>query len=402
MAIRSCLLLAVLLFWSHGARANWATIVFEFESGMILQAENDRELRYPASLTKIMTAYLVLESVKSGRLKLSDPLTISAAAASQPATHLGLKKGRTITVEEALQAMILRSANDAAVVLAEAVAGSERAFAIQMSGKARALGMPSTKFANATGLPVLNQVTSAHDMAVLARALIRNFPDYFPLFSQTSFAYRKKRYRTINGWLTGFKGADGIKTGFTCAAGYNLVASAKRDGRRLIAVIMGGTSSAARNSKASLLINRAFEMVGQSGGTIPRMSVLGGVPGWFQKGDPPHVLPVSRCAVSKNAARGALEGGPFPGWGIIFGSYIDEAKALATIKRNRATLGKLVKSARAAVVPKAREGVSRFSALLVGLNESAATNACKRLWETGAYCLRLGPAVLNNKKALWR
>lgn len=402
MRFRSCLILAGLLFWSHGAAAEWATIVFESKSGVILQAEKDRAPRYPASLTKIMSSYLVLEALKSGRLNLSDALPISAAAAQQAAVRLGLKKGRTITVKQALEAMILRSANDAAVVLAEAVAGDERSFAFKMSEKARILGMRGTTFANATGLPAQSQVTTAYDMAILARALVGDFPDRFPLFSQTSFAYEKRRYSSINGWLAGYAGADGIKTGFTCAAGYNLVASAKRDGQRLIAVVMGGMSSGARGGKARSLMDAAFAKVGKPRGTLPDMGILGKNHAKLKSWVPPHVLPGDRCALSKREPQAVLENGPYPGWGLIFGTFASKTKALAEIDKIRTELGELTAGGRPAVVLRTRGGVERYSALLVALREDLSLTACQRLRKSGSYCLRLRPEVLNNKQARWR
>ncbi len=384
------------------AQAKWATIVVEPDSGVILQAENERAPRYPASLTKIMTVYLALEWVKSGGLRLNSPLKISTEAARQQPTKLGLRRGRTITVEEAIQATIQRSANDAAVVLAEAMSGSERAFAIKMTAKARALGMKSTKFINATGLPGAGQVTTPHDMALLSRALIRNFPKYYRYFSERGFSYRKKRYGTINGWMTGYPGADGMKTGFTCAAGYNLVASATRDGQRLIAVIMGGTSPGARSGKASSLMNKAFKKVGKSGGLIPTsLGVLGGGPGRLLAGKPPIVLPAGKCARS-GTRRSLLSKGPFPGWGILLGAYPTESRALAQVKKYRASLKGQINGSRPAVVAKTRQNAGTFSALLVGLSQQSAGAACKKIWEMGEYCLRLSPAALNNKTALWR
>jgi D-alanyl-D-alanine carboxypeptidase len=392
-----------LLLSTESLAAEWASIVFEPESGAILQAEEDRAPRYPASLTKMMTAYLVLEAVKSGKLKLTQPLKISKAAAAQPAVDLSLRAGRTITVEEALYATILRSANDAAGVLAEAVDGSEEAFAYHMTAKARTLGMRGTLFANATGLPHRSHISSAYDMALLARALLRDYPNRYPIFAQTSASYGKRRYGTINGWLTAYRGADGIKTGFTCAAGYNLVASAKRDGRRLIAVVMGGRSPGARAGKARALMDAAFKQAAKPGGAAARLGTLGRGPAILKVGAPPHVLPGGKCASSKKVKKKALlEGGPFPGWGVVFGSYSSKSKALAAIKKRRGALGKLASGARPAVVAKARGGVVRFSALLVSLKEAASMSACRRLRDAGDYCLRLRPAVLNNTTAKWR
>ena len=190
-----------LLLSAGAVRAEWATIVVDPASGRILQAENDRAPRYPASLAKMMTAYLVLEALREKRLTIERKLPISTAAANQRPVKLGLRRGRTIILAAALDATILRSANDAAVVLADAVAGDEARFARRMTRTARRLGMRDTRFTNATGLPQADQVTTAHDMAILARALMRDFPEASTLFSRTSARHGKHRFSTINGWL---------------------------------------------------------------------------------------------------------------------------------------------------------------------------------------------------------
>lgn len=402
MRIGSRVLAAALLLWAAGATAKPATLVFEPESGLILEAADHLAPRYPASLTKMMTAYLALEAIAEGRLKRAEPLPISAAAASQPPVKLGLRRGNTITVEEVLQATILKSANDAAVVLAEAVAGDERHFAHEMSRKARTLGMRGTTFLNATGLPERSHVSTAYDMGLLAAALMRDFPDAFDLFSRTSFSYAGRRYRTINGWLSQYPGADGIKTGFTCAAGYNLVASAKRQGRRLVAVLMGSTSPGARSAKARALMDRGFEALAESAGRDAGLERLDERAGPGPGGVAPHVLPTGACVETVQPESEIIEAAPFPGWGIIFGSYPSRSQALEKIERYRARLGPLAEEARPAVVSKARAGVLRYSALLVALPETESLTACQQLRDDGAYCLRLRPEVLNNEDARWR
>ena len=400
MGSRRWLLVAGLLLSAGPARAEWASIVFDAESGTIMQASHDRAPRYPASLTKIMTAYLVLEAIRAKRLAFGQALLISAAAAAQPAVKLSLIKGRTITLEEALNATILRSANDAAVVLAEAVAGDERAFARAMTEKARALGMRATRFTNATGLPDRRQVTTAHDIALLARALMRDFPRHFPLFSRTSATYGKQRFGTVNGWLTSYRGADGIKTGFTCAAGFNLVASARKGRRRVVAVIMGGPSRQARAGKARELVDAAFARAGKASRPL---GVLGQRGGQVVTTPPPHVLPGAQCAPSKQRPReSVLEAGPFPGWGLVIGSYSSRAKALGEIEKRRVALGRMAAKSQPAVVASARGGVTRYRALLVALGKDESLTSCRRLRDAGAYCVRLNPTWLNNARAKWR
>ena len=236
------------------AAADYAAIVVDAESGAVLESHAATARWYPASLTKVMTVYLAFEAIEAGTLRLDEALTVSEHAAAQPATELGLGKGETITVEETILAVILQSANDAAVVLAERLGGSEAKFAELMTAKAAALGMVRTQFRNASGLPDAEQVTTARDMAVLAMALLRNFPQYYHFFSTTSFSYGGHTFGTINGILSRYAGADGIKTGFTCGSGYNLIASAQRDGRRLIGVLLGSHTNFERHTEMGRLL----------------------------------------------------------------------------------------------------------------------------------------------------
>ncbi len=388
-----------LLLSAGAVRAEWATIVVDPASGRILQAENDRAPRYPASLAKMMTAYLVLEALREKRLTIERKLPISTAAANQRPVKLGLRRGRTIILAAALDATILRSANDAAVVLADAVAGDEARFARRMTRTARRLGMRDTRFTNATGLPQADQVNTAHDMAILARALMRDFPEASTLFSRTSARHGKHRFSTINGWLASYPGADGMKTGFTCAAGYNLVATATRDDRRVLAVMLGGTSPRARSRMARGLVDAAFA----APATAPaRLGFLGEPSGAHAMAPPPRILSRAKCANSKSTTRGPLEAGPFPGWGILFGAHGSREKALGHIRDRRAFLGSVAKEGRAAVVAQARAGVTRYKALLVALSKDASLASCRRLRASGGYCLRLDPTRLNNARARWR
>src|SRR5215813_14940008 len=249
------------LLWaarSGVAAPDYAAIVVDAESGTVLESVSATARWYPASLTKVMTVYLAFDEIAAGRMTLDEQLTVSDHAAAQPATELGLGAGQKITVKDTILAIILRSANDAAVALAERIGGSEEAFAARMTAKARELGMSRTVFRNASGLPDPQQVTTARDMAVLASALLENYPQYYHFFSTTSFIYAGQTFGTINGILSRYSGADGIKTGFTCGSGYNLVASAKRNGRRLIGVLLGGHTNFERHSEMSKLLDEGF------------------------------------------------------------------------------------------------------------------------------------------------
>src|SRR5215813_12257700 len=232
-----CLVTAAFMTVPGHADSPPAALVIDANTGDVLSALEANHRWYPASLTKMMTVYLAFREIEANRLTLAETLTASQHAAAQTGTRLGLNAGETVTAEQAILATILQSANDAAVVLAERMAGSEEAFAAEMTSMAKSLGMTRTVFRNATGLSNPEQVTTARDMAVLAQALLRDFPQHYHFFSTRSFAYGKRSYPSINGILSRYPGVDGIKTGFTCRSGYNLVASAQHDGRRLIGVV---------------------------------------------------------------------------------------------------------------------------------------------------------------------
>jgi D-alanyl-D-alanine carboxypeptidase len=251
-----------------------ALLVIEAESGKVLFSENAGQPWYPASVTKLMTAYVTLRAVKEGRITLDKPLTVSPNAAAQSPVKMGFGVGTLVTVDNALKMLMVKSANDIAVVLAEGVAGSIENFADQMNMHARRLGMVQSSFVNPNGLPADDQISSARDLAILARALIREFPEYDYYWHLPGIRLGNKVQRNYNTLIGRYPGADGMKTGFICASGFNLVASATRDGRRLIAVVLGAPSSAARALKAAQLLERGFH---NSGGLSWLMPPLGTV-----------------------------------------------------------------------------------------------------------------------------
>jgi D-alanyl-D-alanine carboxypeptidase len=251
-----------------------ALLVIEADSGKVLFAQNAGYPWYPASVTKLMTAYVTLHAVKEGRLTLDRPLTVSANAVAQAPVKMGFGTGTQVTVDNALKMLMVKSANDIAVVLAEGVAGSIESFADQMNWNARRLGMTQSSFVNPNGLPADDQISSARDLAILARALIREFPEYDYYWHLPGIRMGKMVQRNYNTLIGRYPGADGMKTGFICASGFNLVASATRDGRRLIAVVLGAPSSAVRALKAAQLLERGFN---SSGGLTWLMPSLGTV-----------------------------------------------------------------------------------------------------------------------------
>jgi len=240
--------------------ARYAAIVVDAESGEVLFARHADSRRYPASITKVMTLYLAFEALSEGKIRLDDVITVSPRAASQPPSKLGLAAGQTITVDDAMRATAVRSANDMAMALAEHIGGSQDRFAAQMTLKARELGMTQTRYVNPNGLPDARQLTSARDLAILARAVMRDYPQYYRYFGLHDWAYNGRDYRNTNGLLRGGVGYDGMKTGYTNASGYNLAASAVRDGRRLITIVLGGRSTASRNAHVAALMDTGFEV----------------------------------------------------------------------------------------------------------------------------------------------
>lgn len=241
------------------ARPVKAHIVVDARTGEVLQASNADTSTYPASLTKMMTLYLLFEAMQEGRVKLTDTITFSKNAAGKAATNLNVRGGDRISVETAILALIVRSANDAATAVAEHLAGTEPGFAKLMTNKARALGMTRTTFRNAHGLPDSEQRTTARDMAMLSIALIRDFPQHYGYFQRTSFKYRGVTYSGHNKLLKSFKGYDGIKTGYIRASGFNLASSAERDSRRLVVVVLGGSSPSVRDRQVADLLTEGFK-----------------------------------------------------------------------------------------------------------------------------------------------
>ena len=235
-----------------------ALLVIEADSGRVLYAQNAGQAWYPASVTKLMTAYVTLRAVKEGRLSLETPLTVSPNAMAQSPVKMGFAVGTVVTVDNALKMLMVKSANDMAVVLAEGVAGSIENFADEMNANARQLGMIQSSFVNPNGLPADDQISSARDLAILARALIRELPEYDYYWHVPGIRMGKMVRWNYNTLIGRYPGADGMKTGFICASGFNLVASATRNGRRLIAVVLGAPSSAARALKAAQLLERGF------------------------------------------------------------------------------------------------------------------------------------------------
>ncbi|TAK47527.1 MAG: D-alanyl-D-alanine carboxypeptidase [Xanthobacteraceae bacterium] len=284
-AAASLALLATLCAAPLAARAE-ALLLIEAASGKVLHAEHATNPWYPASVTKLMTAYLTLKAVKEQRLSFDTLLTVSPTAVAQQPSKMGFAAGTQVTVDNALKMMMVKSANDMAVVLAEGVSGSIEAFADDMNRAAQRLGMTQTSYVNPNGLPAEGQVTSARDLALLARAIYHDLPEYESYMSIPAIKFGRRVTRNFNSLIGRYPGADGMKTGFICASGFNLVASATRDGKRLIAVVLGSPSSGVRAVKAAQLFERGFSGNGLSWLT-PSLGTVDALPA--VEGEPPNL-----------------------------------------------------------------------------------------------------------------
>jgi D-alanyl-D-alanine carboxypeptidase len=251
--------LYVLFSFSQSVQAEMPFIVVEAQSGTVIKQSDADAPWYPASLTKMMTLYLTFQNLKAQRLSLQTPLMVSVRAQQQPPMKLGVLRGDEITVKKAIKALATVSSNDVAVVLAEAIGGTEEKFATQMSAQAHKMGMKDSVFKNATGLPNAEQVSSARDLAILARRLLLDFPEYYHFFSSRTVQYGGESFVSHNRFLNAYSGADGLKTGYTCGSGYNVVASAHKNQKRLIVVLLGAQSSQQRSHKVQELMDEGFK-----------------------------------------------------------------------------------------------------------------------------------------------
>ena len=392
--------LALALFAATGAQARYASIVIEYDTGRVLHETNADTRNYPASLAKMMTLYLAFEALERGDLTLDQRLKVSRRAAGMPASKLGLKRGGTISVENAILALVTRSANDAAVVVAEALAMKETKFARMMTKKARALGMKRTNFRNASGLPNRRQLSTARDMAVLARALIRDHPEYYRLFATKEFVYNGRKHRNHNRLLRRYAGTDGIKTGYIRASGFNLVASVTREGRRLIAVVFGGKTPRSRDRHISKLLDRSFAKLASMGpdkipappprkpdfelaGEFAPSSMLAAT-------SPAPPLKAASRQETESAELGSAESPiPDPSWGIQVGAYYRYRPAKRAAVAAAERLPDLLDQSRVAITHiKGRRG-RIYRSRLVGLTEAKARAACQRLERAKVDCLVL-------------
>ncbi len=384
--------------------ARYADLVIEVPSGRVLHETNSSAIRHPASLTKMMTLYLAFRALESGTIRLDSPLPVSARAAAQSPTKLGLRAGQTIRAYDAIMGLITESANDAAVVLAENLGGDTQRFAAMMTQQAKALGMNQTVFQNPNGLPDPNQLTTARDMAMLGYGLIYHFPGFYPYFSKQTFVYKGRTCNNHNHLMKRFEGMDGIKTGYIRASGFNLVASAARGQTRLIGVVFGGNSAASRDRQMEALLNDAFAVVSRAEYQEARVlslptkageaSASARRPSRTQGGRVRDLAardPIFSALPPSAAVEGDI-GGPVSqdneSWGIQVGAYSDvdgAQKALALLASSLASLlGQAEPSLQKVTMT---DGSVMYRARFIGLNQTFARAACSRLVKSGHGCL---------------
>jgi len=378
------------LAFAQPAEAKYASLVMDANSGRVIHEINADTRNYPASLTKMMTLYLVFEALKTELWKMDTPLRVSARAAQQPSSKLGLNRGDRIKVRDAIMALITKSANDVATVVAENMSGSEAAFALKMTARARELGMSQTTFRNASGLPHRAQMSTARDMGILARALIRDYPGYYGYFATTEFHYAGVTHANHNKLLGTYDGVDGIKTGYIHASGFNLVASARRDRHRVIAVIFGGNSPNSRNALMTRLLNLGFKAI-ENG---PVMASAAG----SDRAEPAaraEAAPSPPAAPQTVAARdeSKAEAAPLPHnlrWGVQVGVFSRHAQAMDAARQAIEAAPEQLSIGLLNVAPrKNKTGKLLHHARIEGLTKQQAYDACKSLKRRKMGCMEM-------------
>lgn len=408
----TCALAALLLSFAvqpSSALARYAAIVLDADTGKVLHAANPDTRNYPASLTKMMTLYLVFEALENGRLKLTQRLPVSARAAGMAPSKLGVKRGESISVETAILALVTKSANDAAVVVAEYLGGTEAKFARLMTKKARKLGMRRTTFRNASGLPNRRQLSTARDMAKLAKRLVSDYPRQYRYFSQDRYTFRGKEYKNHNTLLRTYPGTDGIKTGYIRASGFNLAASVTRNGRRLIGVVFGGRTAKTRDKHMAKLLERGFKKLAAAPATPPRVAKKRASP--VRPKAAKKVAAVASRKPQPAPARAPSWRPPYPKlgtqpvgseWAIQVGAYRDIEPARHVLRKAIAKIPKLTQHTRVSISPFTAGDTLMYRARLIGLSSASAKSACKRLERGKIPCVAIPSERLTGSQSSQR
>jgi D-alanyl-D-alanine carboxypeptidase (penicillin-binding protein 5/6) len=376
------------------SQTKYAAIVVDAKSGEILYAKHADSPRYPASITKVMTLYLTYEALASGKLHLDDRVPFSPHAAAQAPSKLGVRPGDSISVQDAIEAMCTLSANDAAVAMAEKLGGTESRFAALMTLRAQELGMQNTHFANANGLPDSRNISSARDIAIMSRAVMRDFPQYYHYFSEESFNFRGRQVVNHNHLLG--PGVDGLKTGFTNASGFNIAISGVRDNRRLIVVVMGGPTRVSRDQNAEDLMLTGFDVMrrranGEKIVVAQNMfepTELNGpvVRAPVEQGDGDQDALKIQLTGSPKAPKVAVE--PRSRWAVQVGEFRSKKEAHRQIAFVERKFSQHVGGGRG----EAEKVGRRYKAVFTGLAEDNARDACRAMKSKRLACMVVGPA----------
>ena len=378
------------------ALAKYAAIIVDADTGVVLHEVNADTRNYPASLTKMMTLYMAFAALEDGRFTLDQKLRTSKRASGQAPSKLGLKKGQTLTVRDAILALVTKSANDVATVIAESLGGDEVNFARMMTRKAKEMGMSSTTFRNASGLPNRRQRSTARDLSVLARGLLTDYPEYYHFFSARSFSWNGKTYKNHNKMLKTYNGADGIKTGYIRASGFNLAASAVRYNRRLVGVVMGGHSAKSRNVHMAKLLDKGFRSV-RSGVAMTEMGE-NQKQALLKAKEKEQQASAAKTAKKVKMARTAGTAEITPKkkvrkavWGVQVGAFSRYAPAHLAASSAARRLPSLLGSARVVVLPMKEDSGMIYRARLMGLDETKARDACEELKRDNFGCVAVPP-----------
>lgn len=374
------LMLFVFCLKSAPLFAGTSSIMIDARSGDVLYASNADEKRYPASLTKLMTLYITFNALENGSLKLDDKLKVSHIAAGRSPSRLGLNAGDIVDVKTCILASIVKSANDCATALGEALSdGNERQFALMMTETAKKLGMKNTTFKNASGLQHSEQKSTARDMAILGLALYHHFPQYYPLFSVTEFEYNGEKIEGHNNLLKSFEGADGMKTGYTAAAGFNIVTSAKRDGRRVIAVTMGHQKVEDRDEKIAFMMDQVFEQIKTSQKLdVQKLKAEIEMPKGGQKRETKY---------ADNQINVETKPKPKADFGIQIGAFSSYDKAMSHAMSIQKQFASKLKSEDIYIEKLARGDQTLYRAQFVGLNKIDADKLCFALKNKNEACV---------------
>ena len=364
------------------AKTSTSSIIIDAESGKVLSSSQADKLRYPASLTKVMTLYITFDALEKGIIKMEDKLPVSRNAANRAPSKLGLRAGEKISVRDAIMALIVKSANDCATVLAEGLGYTEENFAKGMTKVARELGMKNTTFKNASGLPNRQQKTTARDMALLGAAMYHHFPQYYKLFSTKKFVYKGRTYYTHNHVLKSFEGADGMKTGFTNAAGFNIITSAERDGKRVIAVTMGHDTAKLRDKQVSIMMSKGLKKLALLDTEKNKIETQNNSDSREENTE----TQIADIAHDVKDMHISSEDTKEPAWSIQIGAFSNYAKArnyALSVKKN----SKKLADKEISIEPFQKGSAIIYRSKLSGFEKNEANNFCNSLKKSNKSCI---------------